>query len=135
MSQLVPIGGPGRIVKRIDSLYDVDLTEAGVFPILSMLRTCAFHGALVICRTETDLTVAPSVQFIAGGAPVTDVVQLQALEAGFGVWVPPYAIAGVNQAVKLMTEGELFTVSISVAATASELVADIHVYGTTVALP
>jgi hypothetical protein len=130
MSQLVRIPGLSRHVKRIDVVRDVNLKQATTNSILTMLKTHAFHGAFIHATAASGVSVVPTVRFISGGVPITGSIQLQALTAAsFGVWVPPYAVAGVNQAVKLMLAGDLVSMETTIGATATTLTADVHLFG------
>lgn len=130
MSQLVRVPGLARGIKRIDVVRGVDMKQAATNSILTMLKTHAFVGAYIHATAASGVSVVPTVQFISGGVPVSGVIQLQNLAAAsYGVWVPPYAIAGVNQAVKLMLAGDLVTMVTSIGATATTLTADVHLYG------
>lgn len=130
MSQLVRIPGLARGIKRIDVVRGVNLKSATANSILTMLKTHAFAGAYIHATAAAGVSVMPTVQFLSGGIPISGAVQLQALSAAsYGLWVPPYALAGVNQAVKLMLAGDLVTMVTSIGATATTLTADVHLYG------
>jgi hypothetical protein len=130
MSQLVRVPGLARGIKRVTVVRGVNLKNATTNSVLTMLKTHAFAAAFIHATAASGVSVVPTVRFLSGGVPLTGAVQLQALTAAsFGVWVPPYAIAGVNQAVKLMLAGDLVVMETSIGATATTLTADIHLFG------
>jgi hypothetical protein len=117
-------------MKRVTVYRSLNLKSATGITLLTMLKTHAFAGALVVARAAASVSVLPSVQILAGGSPVTGVIQLQGLISdSYAVWIPPYAIGGVNQGVKLMLAGEAVTFVTSIGATATTLTADVHLYG------
>jgi hypothetical protein len=132
VSQPIRISSAARVVKRVTVYRSLNLKQATGITLLTMLKTHAFAGALVVARSASGVSVVPSVQITAGGSPITGVIQLQALTAaGYAVWIPPYALAGVNQGIKLMLAGEAVTFTTSIGATATTLTADVHLYGYT----
>ena len=130
MTQPIRITSAARRMKRVTVYRSLNLKNAAGITLLTMLKTHAFAGALVVCRAASGVSVVPSVQLLAGGSPITGVIQLQALNAAYyAVWIPPYAIGGTNQAVKLMLAGEDVTFVTSIGATATTLTVDVHLYG------